>query len=138
MGRWNLIVCSILSIGLPKTPNQALQQTAGHDRFLGVNGSACPAAAELGRSKARQRTVSNSPDAMACLMALGVTDPVPALKTPVVQYKLEQSRYREKASTLPPQQTERWKLRPIRWHFEAALSSSSHSSLTYGKPLAAR
>ena len=33
-------------------PNQALQQTAGHDWFLGVHGSACPAAAELGRSAA--------------------------------------------------------------------------------------
>jgi hypothetical protein len=31
-------------------PNQALQPTAGHDRFLEVHGLACPAAAELGRS----------------------------------------------------------------------------------------
>lgn len=30
-------------------PNQALQQPAGYDSFLGLHGSVCPAAAELGR-----------------------------------------------------------------------------------------
>jgi hypothetical protein len=31
-------------------PNQALQQTAGHDSFLRLQAHRCPAAAELGRS----------------------------------------------------------------------------------------
>ncbi len=38
-------------------PNQALQQTAGHDSFLGLQALRCPAAAELGRS-ARPRSAS--------------------------------------------------------------------------------
>ena len=33
-----------------RTPNQALQQTAGHDSFLRLQAHRCPAAAELGRS----------------------------------------------------------------------------------------
>ena len=33
-------------------PNQAMQQTAGHDSFLGLQARRCPAAAELGRSAA--------------------------------------------------------------------------------------
>jgi hypothetical protein len=36
--------------GEPQTPNQALQQTAGHDSFLGLIAHRCPAAAELCRS----------------------------------------------------------------------------------------
>ena len=38
-----------LGVGL-QTPNQALQQTAGHESFLGLQAHRCPAAAELGRS----------------------------------------------------------------------------------------
>jgi hypothetical protein len=37
------------------SPNQALQQTAGHDSFLGLPALRCPAAAELGCS-AREGT----------------------------------------------------------------------------------
>ena len=36
-------------------PNQALQQAAGHDSFLGLQAHRCPAAAELGRSAAQCR-----------------------------------------------------------------------------------
>lgn len=35
--------------GRSSTPNQALQQTAGHDSFPGLVAHRCPAAAELGR-----------------------------------------------------------------------------------------
>jgi hypothetical protein len=35
--------------GCAARPNQALQQTAGHDWFLGLIAHRCPAAAELGR-----------------------------------------------------------------------------------------
>ena len=36
--------------GCQAWPNQALQQTAGHDSFILTTAHRCPAAAELGRS----------------------------------------------------------------------------------------
>ena len=55
------MLCAVLTFGLipqvifaaeAKPPNQALQQTAGHESFLGLQAHRCPAAAELSRSAA--------------------------------------------------------------------------------------
>ena len=45
---------------VPESPNQALQQTAGHDSFLGLHAHRCPAAAELCRWAAETKTDSRS------------------------------------------------------------------------------
>src|SRR5882724_8263275 len=44
-----------MRLGQQGRPNQALQQTAGHDSFLRPIAHRCPAAAELGRSAAEAR-----------------------------------------------------------------------------------
>ena len=46
LGVWEADACTreqVTVAGHQGRPNRALQQTAGHDRFLGVQGSACPA-----------------------------------------------------------------------------------------------